>query len=228
MSTDDEENQSEITKFTQERDQNRTRVRELFEDVVDDFHELTYIKQQFQKWKVLQNESYTEAYIALCLPKLFTPFIKLKLVDWNPLEKEAGDFEEMGWYETLMFYGYKEGAEIDKSDPDNKLMPSIVDKVLLPKLTGLIEKVWDPLSCQQTRCLVQLCQKLVRDYHTVSSDNKNIQGLVKAAIARIRKTIDDDVFMPLYPMSVFEEKRSAMAECRGRHFLITGECVTDI
>ena len=67
-------------------DQIRTSVRELFEDVVDEFHELTYIKQQFQKWKQRQNESYTEAYIALCLPKLFTPFVKLKLVDWNPLE----------------------------------------------------------------------------------------------------------------------------------------------
>jgi hypothetical protein len=35
-----------------------------------------------------------------------------------------------------MFFGYKEGDDIDPEDADVKLLPSITDKVLLPKLTG--------------------------------------------------------------------------------------------
>ena len=36
-----------------------------------------------------------------------------------------------------MFYGYQEGEEIVKEDSDLKLLPSIIEKVLLPKLTGI-------------------------------------------------------------------------------------------
>lgn len=53
---------------------------------MEDFHEFGQIKQHFEKWKFKQGESYEEAYIGLCLPKLFTPLIRLKLVHWNPLE----------------------------------------------------------------------------------------------------------------------------------------------
>jgi len=35
-----------------------------------------------------------------------------------------------------MFYGYRKGEDPSPDDPDIKLMPSIVEKVLLPKLTG--------------------------------------------------------------------------------------------
>ena len=58
----------------------------LFDNVVDDFHEVHLIMSKFERWKREQGDSYEEAYIGLCLPKLFTPLIRLKLVDWNPLE----------------------------------------------------------------------------------------------------------------------------------------------
>ena len=35
-----------------------------------------------------------------------------------------------------MFYGYSEGRTPDPRDIDTKLMPSLTEKVLLPKLTG--------------------------------------------------------------------------------------------
>ena len=58
----------------------------LFDNVVDDFHEARLIMSKFERWKHEQSDSYEEAYIGLCLPKLFTPLVRLKLVDWNPLE----------------------------------------------------------------------------------------------------------------------------------------------
>ena len=35
-----------------------------------------------------------------------------------------------------MFYGYREGEEVGPSDEDLQLIPHLVDKVLIPRLTG--------------------------------------------------------------------------------------------
>ena len=52
-------------------------------------------------------------------------------------DEKCVDFEEMPWYEALMFYGYKEGEDPSPADLDLKLIPSLIEKVLLPKLTGI-------------------------------------------------------------------------------------------
>ena len=61
-------------------------VARLFEDVEAEFCDLDSILAKFESWSASQRESYDEAFIALCLPKLFAPFARLKLVDWNPLQ----------------------------------------------------------------------------------------------------------------------------------------------
>jgi GC-rich sequence DNA-binding factor len=53
------------------------------------------------------------------------------------LQKNCRDFEEMSWFETLIFYGHQDGVTIAPNDSDLKLMPNIIEKVLLPKLTGI-------------------------------------------------------------------------------------------
>ncbi len=60
--------------------------RTMFEDALDDFYEVDLIKSRFEAWRNEQTESYDEAYIGLCLPKLFTPLVRLGLVTWNPLK----------------------------------------------------------------------------------------------------------------------------------------------
>lgn len=42
----------------------------------------------------------------------------------------------MRWYESLMFYGFREGDSLDDKDEDIKLMPSMIEKVILPKIIG--------------------------------------------------------------------------------------------
>lgn len=41
----------------------------------------------------------------------------------------------MLWFESLLFYGCEE-QEQEKDDVDIALLPTIVEKVILPKLTG--------------------------------------------------------------------------------------------
>lgn len=63
-----------------------TGVERLFEDVVEDFSEIHSIRERFEDWRSLYNDTYKEAYIGLCLPKLVNPFVRLQLINWNPLQ----------------------------------------------------------------------------------------------------------------------------------------------
>lgn len=133
LSSDEEENQSDITKFNSEYAEILRIRQRLFDDVEEDFCELENIRLHFEKWKGENSESYKEAYIGLCLPKLFNPFIRLELIDWNPLQENAKDFEDCRWYECCAFYGFREYVISAAEDEDNvKLIPSIVEKFLLP------------------------------------------------------------------------------------------------
>lgn len=42
----------------------------------------------------------------------------------------------MLWFESLLFYGFEEHRMLDKEDGDIGLLPAIVEKVLLSKLSG--------------------------------------------------------------------------------------------
>lgn len=212
LSSDDEENQSDITKFNLEYGEILKIRHRLFEDVEEDFSELENIRLHFEKWKTENSESYQEAYIGLCLPKLFNPFIRLELLEWNPLQENCKDFEDCHWYECCAFYGFQNYVVSAIDDEDNvKLIPSIVEKVILPKLTVFAANVWDPLSTSQTTRFVNLIQKISYDYHTVHGESKNTQSLLKAIVQRIKKTLDDDVFMPLYLKTILENRSSGPA-----------------
>lgn len=210
LSSDDEETSTDITSFNTENDRIVNDSRKVFEDVLDDFCTLDSIKSRFEVWRQMYYTHYKDAYIGLCLPKLLNPLIRLQLIKWNPFEPICCDFESMLWFESLLFYGCEEGENPQIDDVDTYLLPAIVEKVVLPKLTGLAENVWDPLSTSQTSRLVKLLLKLVEGYPSVvNGENKYTQNLLKAIILRIRKSVDEDIFVPLYPRSVLENKNSA-------------------
>lgn len=54
--------------------------------MVEDFHSLDCIKSHFEVWRRDYADCYRDAYIGLCLPKLFNPLVRLQLITWNPLE----------------------------------------------------------------------------------------------------------------------------------------------
>ena len=92
------------------------------------------------------------------------------------LQAKVKDFEEMGWFEILMFYGFREGHDTAMgNDDDSLLIPSLVERTVLPLVTSLVENVWDVMSSRQTRHLSQLVSRLMEDYPTVSAENKNTE-----------------------------------------------------
>lgn len=60
--------------------------RKIFEDVHEDFCDIRKILLKFQEWKEKFPDSYGDAYISFCLPKLLNPLIRVQLINWSPLE----------------------------------------------------------------------------------------------------------------------------------------------
>ncbi len=108
----------------------------MFSDVREDFSDISTIKTHLEQWKFSFPSSYSQAYISLCLPKLFSPFIRLELLSWSPFADNGGALEDAQWFNVLMFYGFIEGIEPEQDDQDLLLIPNIVEKVVVPKLTG--------------------------------------------------------------------------------------------
>lgn len=122
-------------------------------------------------------------------------------------QADSQDFEDTQWFETLVFYGCLPDLE-DTNTDDVKLLPTITEKIIVPRLTTLAETVWDPLSTTQTSRLVNTVQRIIKDYPCSHNKNKSMQNLLHAVFKRLQKTLDDDVFMPLYPKSVIENRSS--------------------
>ena len=104
----------------------------------EEFSDVSSIKAHLEQWKFSFPASYSQAYLSFCLPKLFSPFARLELLSWNPLKDDGGVLEDARWFNVLMFYGFLEGTEPDRDDEDILLIPNIVEKAVLPKLTGEI------------------------------------------------------------------------------------------
>lgn len=65
--------------------------------------------------------------------------VRLSMITWNPLEENCEDLEHMEWYDVTMKYAYSpnETEETLSTDPDIRLIPALVEKIILPKLTGM-------------------------------------------------------------------------------------------
>lgn len=130
MSSDDEQVETERLQLSTDREQVLDDATHIFEDVNEDFSKLSSVLKQFEKWKLYFNESYQEAYIPVCVLKLVLPFVRLEMLNWNPLETSE-NVEKCQWFKDLLFYGYK--IE-DKDESDLNFIPRVIERALIPKV----------------------------------------------------------------------------------------------
>lgn len=108
--------------------------------------------------------------------------------------------------------------DIDAEDPDVKLIPSVLEKSVIPKLTGLFEHVWDPLSQKQTTLAIKLIRGMAEVYPNFHAQDKTTQLLFAAITTRMRRCVSDDVYVPLYPKSLLDSKSSGALAFFQRQF----------
>ncbi|XP_072623134.1 intron Large complex component GCFC2 isoform X5 [Vulpes vulpes] len=85
-SSDDELSSEDMIDFQETQGDILQDHKKIFEDVHDDFCNIQHILLKFQQWREKYPDSYYEAFISLCIPKLLNPLIRVQLIDWNPLK----------------------------------------------------------------------------------------------------------------------------------------------
>ncbi|XP_047099402.1 PAX3- and PAX7-binding protein 1 [Schistocerca piceifrons] len=204
MSSDDEVTELEAAAFKRKLATIESDADLVLDDVVEEFSSLRSIKSRFEDWRSVHPDDYREAYVSLCLPKIFDPVIRLRMLTWNPLQETTVEMEQYEWYATLLLYGLTE-SETEMSlreDPDAQLVPKVMERVIVPKLRALVEAAWDPLSTSQTLRLVGLLRKLLRAYPSLTEDSKPLQQLLQTALDKMKSAVANDVFIPLVPPNV--------------------------
>uniref|UniRef100_A0AAY4D3D5 GCF C-terminal domain-containing protein n=1 Tax=Denticeps clupeoides TaxID=299321 RepID=A0AAY4D3D5_9TELE len=192
------------------------RSQDIFSDVHGDFCDIAKILARFDEWRRTFPDSYNNAYISLCLPKLLAPFIRHQLICWNPLEEE--DFEALPWYSAVETFCHGQGHE-EMENMDKKTLPAIIEKTIVPKIQAFVELAWDPFSHRQSQSLTSLCRRLQEDYSIFSTEKrKPVQSFLESVSERLRIAVDEDVFIPLYPKKCLEDVASPQCKFRDQQF----------
>lgn len=199
MSSDDETTDQETITYKQQRESVLSETEQIFTDVVEDYATIGSILGRLESWRNTDFSSYTEAYASMCIPKIVGPLIRLTLIFWNPLI-ETDEIEKHKWFHILMLYGAEKSETEEKllQDSDNLLVPIVVDKIIIPKLTMLVEKCWDPISSSQTLRLVGLIGRYIRKYPTLAPDSKTLNQLFSAVVDKLKLAVENDVFIPIF------------------------------
>ena len=113
--------------------------------------------------------------------------------------QEKNGIDQMEWHRSLSTYSWspKETESSLSADPDRRLVSIVVEKVVLPKVTGLVKVAYDPLSTSQTSRLTGLLKSFVSEYPTLRGDSRQVRELLTAARDRIKECIDNDPYIPI-------------------------------
>jgi GC-rich sequence DNA-binding factor len=57
----------------------------VFADAAEEFASLEAVKAKLEGWKAAYRQDYQNAYVAESAPALFAPFVRLQLLQWDPL-----------------------------------------------------------------------------------------------------------------------------------------------
>ncbi|PPS01584.1 hypothetical protein GOBAR_AA19084 [Gossypium barbadense] len=184
-----DESDSEGTAYRSNRDMLLQTANEIFSDASEEYSQLSAVKQKFEKLKKDYSSSYRDAYMSLSIPSIFSPYVRLELLRWDPLHGDE-DFSDMKWHNLLFNYGFCEDGSSAPDDSDANLIPALVEKIALPVLHHEISHCWDLLSTQETKNAVS-ATSLIIDYVPPSSEA--LAELLVTIRSRLRDAITDIV-----------------------------------
>ncbi|RZC77262.1 hypothetical protein C5167_001413 [Papaver somniferum] len=180
-----DESDSESTSYKSNREMLLQTSEQIFNDAEEEFSKLALVKEKFETWKKRFFSSYRDAYMPLSVPAIFSPYVRLELLKWDPLHEES-DFYDMQWHSLLFDYGLPEhGGDVNPDDADANLVPGLVEKVALPILHHDIAHCWDMLSTKGTKNAVS-ATNLVISYVPAS---KALGDLISAIHSRLADAV---------------------------------------
>uniref|UniRef100_A0A2S2PWV7 GC-rich sequence DNA-binding factor 1 n=2 Tax=Sipha flava TaxID=143950 RepID=A0A2S2PWV7_9HEMI len=208
MSSDEEVPETDASAFRSQLEIIKSDSTLLLDDVLEEFASVDLVLKHMLEWKDKHLESYIEAYVNVCLPKLIGPYVRIEMLTWNPLEDDL-NLENMFWYKCVQKYTMKGMNSVDQlsKDVDLELIPKIIEKVVLNKIDQMITSQWDPLSFTQTKHISNVIMNILQKYPTIDPDSKLLMSLLTHLVDRIRDAVDYDVFIPISSRQVMNTGR---------------------
>ncbi|XP_062934278.1 intron Large complex component GCFC2 isoform X3 [Cynocephalus volans] len=135
-------------------------------------------------------------------------------------ELDSIGLKQMPWFtciEEFVDHSVEDSKREDSSD--KKILSAVINKTIIPRLTDFVAFIWDPLSTSQTTSLIMHCRVIFEEHSTCENEvSKSKQDLLKSIVSRMKKAVEDDVFIPLYPKSAVENKTSPHSKFQERQF----------
>eukprot|EP00299_Pterocystis_sp_00344_P020007 c9867_g1_i1.p1 GENE.c9867_g1_i1~~c9867_g1_i1.p1 ORF type:complete len:873 (+),score=283.24 c9867_g1_i1:49-2667(+) len=131
----------------------------LMDEVDDEFKTVESIKTALEQWKRHYSDSYKQCFVSMCLPTLFSPYVKFELLAWDPFTTPTLD--HFDWYQRLSDFGADENGEIPNDDEDFDLVPRLMQFITAPYLTQCVVDSFNPLSTQHNKNLLLLVSDLL-------------------------------------------------------------------
>ncbi|KAD3067201.1 hypothetical protein E3N88_35081 [Mikania micrantha] len=164
-----DESDSDSSAYESNRDQLLQIAGQIFSDADEEFSQISTVKEKFEVWKKEYSSSYNDAYMSLSIPSIFSPYVRLELLKWDPLHQDS-DFFHMKWHGLLYDYGMPEDkSKVNPDDADVNLVPDLVERVAVPILQYELAHCWDMLSTKETKYAVS-ATNLVFTYVSLSSE----------------------------------------------------------
>ncbi|KAL1196272.1 Transcriptional repressor ILP1 [Cardamine amara subsp. amara] len=164
-----DEGDSETSAYKETRDGLLQCADTVFSDASDLYSRLSRVRTRFQRWKRENLSTYQDAYMYLNVPSIFSPYVRLELLKWDPLHQDV-DFCDMKWHGLLFDNGKPEDEDDSETDDtDANLVSELVEKVAIPILHHRIVRCWDVLSTRETRNVVA-ATSMVKGYVPASSE----------------------------------------------------------
>ena len=222
-SSDDELPTQDANTLSKLKEDVENQAKLSMEDVVEEFSELGRVVERLQSWREEDEESYKSAYVSLCLPKIFSPLIRLEMLLWSPLLHTSSSLSQCHWFSTLATFGAVSMDQYHQweTDPDRHLVSSCCEKVILPRLVIMVKTSYDPMSSSQTSNLISFLSKLVSDCPTITIRSKHLRELLTAVVDTIKDTLDNEVYIPMYTKHQMEAPGNLHANFFNRQFWST-------
>ncbi|KAI5440224.1 hypothetical protein KIW84_025525, partial [Lathyrus oleraceus] len=194
-----DESDSESQAYQSQRDLVLQAADEIFSDASEEYSQLSLVKKRMEEWKREYSSSYNDAYISLSLPLVFSPYVRLELLRWDPLHKGL-DFQDMKWYKLLFTYGLPEDGKDfvhDDGDADLELVPNLVEKVALPILHYEVSHCWDMLSQHETMNAIAATKLIVQHVSHESEALAELLVLIRTRLADAVTNLTVPTWSPL-------------------------------
>lgn len=91
-----DESDSESNEYQKYRQMVLNTADQVFGDAAEEYSQLSKVKERFEEWKREYASSYRDSYMSLSVPAIFSPYVRLELLKWDPLHEKT-DFLNMSW-----------------------------------------------------------------------------------------------------------------------------------